>query len=371
MTDENDPTRDEHTTSDGDADKWAATRAAEAIKDNLAVKLREAEARGEPLDPAVIDAAYDALASVAALARRSATSSQAITLGAVAAGYWERLAARRDATPTGLAALDEALGGGLQPGRLVALLGGPGAGKTALACQLAEHVAYAGRPVVYLTLEDAAHILTAKTLARLYDLDYGAAMHGYTDQRQRITAALAQLAERRSAERLLYVDDTGRLSLAQLVGIARAHFERYNAERASDTGGGPGLLVVDYLQRWARAQRGADTRDDLRQAVGRAADDLSNLSRELGCTVLALSSMNRASGYGKNGNVNALAAGKESGDLEYSADVLMALVEDEERSASGDRQARKLRLDKNRQGGVAEIALNWRGSRQQFTGVGK
>lgn len=369
MTDENDPTADEYT-ADSASDAWAATRKAEAVKDNLARQLREAEARGEPLDLAVIAATYDALASVVAQARQSATSSQAITLGASAAGYWERLAARHDATPTGLAALDEALGGGVQPGRLVALLGGPGAGKTALACQLAEHIADAGRPVVYLTLEDGAHILTAKTLARLYDLDYGAVMNGYDKERPRITAALAQLAERRSAERLLYVEDAGRLSLAQLAGLARAHFERYNASAASDTGGGPGLLVVDYLQRWARAQRGADAREDLRQAVGRAADDLSNLSRALGCTVLALSSVNRASGYGENGDSSMLASAKEAGDIEFSADVLAGIVKAKHDTPMGY-EARKLRLDKNRQGGVAEIPLNWRGSRQQFTGVGK
>lgn len=381
MTDATQPTADEYSASAGamdsadgaaGADRWAATRAAEAVKDNLARQLREAAAREEPLDPAVIHAAYDALASVAALARRSEPSAQPQTLGAVAADYWARIEARREALSTGLAALDDALGGGFQPGRLVALLGGPGAGKTALANQIAEHIADSGRPVVYLTLEDGAPVLLAKTLARLADLDFKALLSG-REHRARVDSALAALARRRSAERLLYVDDTGRLSLAQLAGIARAHFAQHDAERAGASGGGPGLLVVDYLQRWARAQRGADPRAELRQQVSTAADALSNLARELGCTVLALSSMNRASGYGlgKNGNVNAIAAGKESGDLEYSADVLMAIVEDGDRTAPLGFDARKLRLDKNRQGVTTAIDLDWRGARQQFTGVAK
>ena len=372
MTDENGPTTDEYTADGASADAWAATRIAEETKDRLARQLREAEARQEPLGQAVIDAAYGALATAAQLAARSSDAgAQAQTLGAVAAGYWERLAARRDAAPTGLAALDEALGGGLQPGRLVALLGAPGAGKTALANQLAEHIADAGRPVVYLTLEDGAAVLMAKTLARLADLDYTAVTHGHDSQRGRITAALADLAQRRSAERLLYVEDAGRLSLAQLAGMARAHFERYNAEHTGASGGGPGLLVVDYLQRWARAQRGADAREDLRQAVGRAADDLSNLARELGCTVLALSSMNRQSGYGDNGESSVLASAKEAGDIEYSADIVAGIVKAKHDTPMGGFEARKLRIDKNRQGGIAEIALNWRGSRQHFTGAGK
>lgn len=377
MTDGNDPTADEYTAPEGDAGDtdtasaaWAATRTADEATLALARALRDAKARQEPLALAELQGAVAALSEAIAQATPSGQDAQPQTLGAVAAGYWERLAARHDATPTGLAALDEALGGGFQPGRLVALLGGPGAGKTALACQLAEHIADAGRPVVYLTLEDGAHILTAKTLARLYDLDYGAVMNGYDSQRARITSALAELAQRRSAERLLYVEDAGRLSLAQLAGIARAHFERYNAERAGASGGGAGLLVVDYLQRWARAQRGADAREDLRQAVGRAADELSNLSRALGCTVLALSSVNRASGYGDNGDTSVLASAKEAGDIEFSADVVAGIVKAKHDTPMGY-EARKLRIDKNRQGAVTELALNWRGARQQFTGVSK
>jgi replicative DNA helicase len=366
MTDGNDPTADEYTASAA----WAATHTADEATLALAKALREAKARQEPLALAELQGAVAALSEAIAQATPSRQDAQPQTLGAVARGYWDRFADRREAAPTGLAALDEALGGGLQPGRLVALLGGPGAGKTALACQLAEHIADAGRPVVYLTLEDGAHILTAKTLARLYDLDYGAVMNGYENQRARIMAALASLAQRRSAERLLYVEDTGRLSLAQLAAIARAHFERYNAEREGASGGGAGLLVVDYLQRWARAQRGADAREDLRQAVGRAADELSNLSRALGCTVLALSSVNRASGYGDNGDSSVLASAKEAGDIEFSADVVAGIVKAKHDTPMGY-EARKLRLDKNRQGAVAEIALNWRGARQQFTGVSK
>ena len=377
MTDGNDPTTDEYTAPAGDAGDtdtasaaWAATDIADEATLALAKALREAKARQEPLALAQMQGAIDALSDAIAQATPSGQDAQPQTLGAVARGYWDRFAARREAAPTGVAALDEALGGGLQQGRLVALLGGPGAGKTALACQLAEHIADAGRPVVYLTLEDGAHILTAKTLARLYDLDYGAVMNGYDSQRARITAALADLAERRSAERLLYVEDAGRLSLAQLAGIARAHFERYNAEREGASGGGAGLLVVDYLQRWARAQRGADAREDLRLAVGRAADELSNLSRALGCTVLALSSVNRASGYGENGEGSILASAKEAGDIEFSADVVAGIVKAKHDTPMGY-EARKLRIDKNRQGAVAELALNWRGARQQFTGVGK
>ncbi len=53
--------------------------------------------------------------------------------------------------PTGLAALDQVLGGGVTRGALVLVLGAPGSGKTALAGQIAFATARAGRPVLLLT----------------------------------------------------------------------------------------------------------------------------------------------------------------------------------------------------------------------------
>lgn len=58
---------------------------------------------------------------------------------------------------TGIPGLDAVLGGGLFERSLFLVFGPPGAGKTALAFQMAFHAAAAGRPVVYIaTLNEAA-----------------------------------------------------------------------------------------------------------------------------------------------------------------------------------------------------------------------
>ena len=280
------------------------------------------------------------------------------------AGFWERAQARKIAAPTGLGSLDKALNGGFQAKRLMVLLGAPGSGKTSLANQIAEKVAQE-RPVLYVTSEDAPDILLAKTLSRIAGIQYSAVLYGWADHRVDIWHAIEQLQERPSARLLRYLDVTGgAISLDELRDRAQAHF----AEEK-----GPGLIVVDYLQRMARATRDLGGIKELREAVTYLTEQLRAMACDLSCTVLAVASMNRASGYGKNGDASALSSAKESGDIEYSADVLMALVEDStnKRVPASWMKPRVLRIDKNRLGETVSIPLNWYADRQQFLTVDK
>ncbi len=93
-------------------------------------------------------------------------------------------------------------------------------------------------------------------------------------------------------------------------------------------------------------------------------EDLRDLARSLNCAVIAVASQSRASGYG---NANALSSAKESGDIEYTADVLMSLARDEQRQAPLRHEARSLSLAKNRLGSQTTVDLDFRADRQQFT----
>jgi hypothetical protein len=57
--------------------------------------------------------------------------------------------------PTGLAALDDALGGGLPRGRVTELAGPPGTGRTGLACAVAASATRAGETIAWVDPEDA------------------------------------------------------------------------------------------------------------------------------------------------------------------------------------------------------------------------
>jgi replicative DNA helicase len=112
---------------------------------------------------------------------------------------------------------------------------------------------------------------------------------------------------------------------------------------------------------------------DVRLAVTALSEELRAIATGLDCCVIALAAQSRASGYG-NGNgasKNTLASGKESGDIEYTADTVMAIVDDEMRTMQVPwLQAKVLRVDKNRQGPAGDncvLNLDWYSERQQFT----
>jgi replicative DNA helicase len=333
-------------------------------------ELRKVQAEGA--DPAAINAllasARGALVTLCAdYVGQSAEAIPIATLGELAAQYWQQVTKRKQAAKTGLSGLDDALGGGFQPGRLMVLLGAPGSGKTTLANQIAEEIANDGQPVVYVTSEDLPEVLLAKTLARLGGLHYSAVLGGYASMRGDINQTLEMISQRQSASRLLYIHDTSQFSLEEIQERAHQHFKRFPESNQ----GGPGLLVIDYLQRFARSLRVGAWRDlglDLREAVTLLTERLRSVTLELDCTILALGSQSRASGYG-NGD-GALMSAKESGDIEYTADVMMILGKAEKETATGHKPV-PLQMAKNRQGDTSTLTLDWFGQRQQFTMGGK
>lgn len=72
--------------------------------------------------------------------------------------------------PTGILGLDDVLEGGLPAQRTTLIGGGPGAGKSVLALELAYRSALAGRPSVYVTFEETAEALRRNAASLGWDL---------------------------------------------------------------------------------------------------------------------------------------------------------------------------------------------------------
>lgn len=249
--------------------------------------------------------------------------------------------------PTGFTGLDEALGG-LSEG--VYLLGGPpGMGKTTLALQLA---AQATRevPVVFVTFENAPAMLTLKALCAAGGLNPQDVARGQADLARLRAAADAWQPV---ATRLALLEGSSRLTVAQVRAQALRAMQQHGASQC--------LLIVDYLQLWAKVA--AELREGLavRERVDLLGSALRELAARLHSPVLALSSQNRAQGhYGNGKGVAALDSLKESGDLEYMADVVLFLTEAADRQARPPARAVDLTIAKNRHGDIGKLGLIFR-----------
>ena len=219
--------------------------------------------------------------------------------------------------PTGFKDLDAVLGGGLQPGLYV--LGAVSSlGKTTLAVQIADHIAEEGHPALFVTIEQSAAEIVAKSLSRL--VSESGCDFSTTDvmsaQRRRLWEEgdynrFMKVCERYTAQiaaNLRILEGTKQPSVADVRAVAEAM-------AAHD--GVPPVIFIDYLQLMA-AQSDRDTD---KQAVDRNVMSLRQLARDLKTPVFVISSLNRSS-YSEG---VALDAFKESGAIEYGADVLLGL----------------------------------------------
>ncbi len=274
---------------------------------------------------------------------------------------------------TGLPVLDRVLGGGLQQGFYL-LAGPPGKGKTTLALQLAAHVAeHSSRPVLYVSFENSRQNLLRKLLCaragvELRRLEAGGMGEGQAADLVRVNEHLAQTVY----PRLEIVDGTSALTTGQLRGMLR----RASLNAGEPKPGQPGaLLVLDYLQLYAKASREFAAMREVRGKVDALVAELIALGKSFGGPVLALSSQSRSGGdYGNEGKGSAsLASAKESGDIEYASDGAFFLVEpggEGARQATAPDLALDLVIAKNRHGPAPEkVPLIFQRSKGVFVSV--
>lgn len=230
--------------------------------------------------------------------------------------------AARPALSTGFPALDRALDGGLYDGFYV--LGAISSlGKTAFCMQLADQLAQQRRDVLIFSLEMTAFELMARSVSRETFLADATAkkslsktVRGVLDGRRYPhypPAEITHLAEAKArygsyAKHLWFREGDHETSLDFL----RAEVTRHIRE----TGTRP-VVLIDYLQIIAPV----DVHFTDKQNLDRIVCSLKKLSREQELTILAISSFNR-----ENYNMEvSMSAFKESGGIDYSADVLIGL----------------------------------------------
>ncbi len=256
--------------------------------------------------------------------------------------------------PTGFTDLDSKTAG-LQPGDLIIIAGRPSMGKTALALNIAEHVAlHTLLPVAVFSMEMGAAQLATRMLGSIARVDQHKMRTGRLNDQEwsDLSEAMGRLHDAP-----LYIDETAALNALELRTRARRLWRQF--------GGKLGLVVVDYLQLMSTSNpRAGENRATEISEISRS---LKALAKELNVPVVALSQLSRAV-ESRNDKRPMMSDLRESGAIEQDADVILFIYRDEvyypEKPESKGRA--EVIVGKQRNGPIGKVVLTFLGQHTRF-----
>ena len=213
---------------------------------------------------------------------------------------------------TGFSNLDR-MAGGLYSG-LYVLAAISSLGKTSFALQLADQIAAAGNDVIFFSLEQSRLELVSKSLARITaQINMEEAITSLQIRKGHGGQQIHEAARRYRAavnDRLSIVEGNFNCNLSFIGEYVRQYIRR-NETRP--------VIFIDYLQILQPEE--AAKKQGAKEIVDYTITELKRLSRELDLTIFVISSVNRANYL----IPIAFESLKESGSIEYSADVVWGL----------------------------------------------
>lgn len=225
---------------------------------------------------------------------------------------------------TGFKNLDNVLEGGLFEGLYV--IGAISSlGKTTFAIQIADYLAQNDHEILYFSLEMSRYEIIAKSISRhtllmctergmktnlaktTRGITVGSRYASYSPEEEDIIYTSGELYKE-YAKNIFIIEGIGDIGVTEIKKAVEIHIEH--------TGKAP-IVIIDYLQVISPSNIKASDK----QNVDKAVLELKRISRDCKIPVIVISSLNRASYK----DAISMEAFKESGAIEYSADVLMGL----------------------------------------------
>jgi replicative DNA helicase len=252
---------------------------------------------------------------------------------------------------TGFTKFDE-MTGGLHGGELIILAARPSMGKTALALNIAQHVAchpQIRKPVAVFSLEMSSASLLTRLLCAGARVDQHKFRAGFLnkEERTRLRVALQTLTEAP-----LFIDDTAGVHLMDI----HAKLRRLKVQH------GLSLVVVDYLQ--LMSSRGRS--ENRNQEVSAMCRGLKLMAKELDVPFVVLSQLSRASETRPGDHKPQLSDLRDSGSIEQDADLVGFIFREEvyRRDREDLKGLAELIIAKQRNGPIGTVPLTFLG---QFT----
>lgn len=241
---------------------------------------------------------------------------------------------------------------GLTSSNLMILAARPAMGKTALALNIAENVAFkTGLPVGVFSLEMTAEQLLHRMICSQSEVASDKIRTGSLNgtEYQRIVAAVNSMMEA-----TVIIDDQPGLKITDLRARARRMKESHNIQ----------FLVVDYLQliTGSGLSRSQENRQNEISEISRM---MKTLARELSLPILCLSQLSRKVEE-RTGHRPMMSDLRESGSIEQDSDIVMFLLRREYYDPYDKPGQAELIVAKNRHGAIGNINLTYRKELAQF-----
>ena len=244
--------------------------------------------------------------------------------------------------PTGFDDLDYKTSG-LQPSDLILLAARPSMGKTALALNIAQQMAFRKNiPVAVFSLEMSKEQLMNRLLAMESHVDSHNIRTGQmkSDEWDKLVDAAEDISNSK-----MVIDDTPGITISELRSKARKYKLDYDIQ----------IIFIDYLQLMA----GNGKTDNRQQEISDISRALKALARELNIPIIALSQLNRSVEQ-REDHRPMLSDLRESGAIEQDADVVMFIYRDEYyHKDSEDKGIAEVIIAKQRNGPIGTVKLVW------------
>ena len=211
---------------------------------------------------------------------------------------------------------------GLHRGQLVIIAGRPSMGKTALAANIAEHVAVEQKKgVAIFSIEMTQEQLALRMLCSRSRISE----HRLRGRKLR-NEEWKQLSLRGSilAESPIFIDDSSALTSLEM----RAKARRLKAQQDI------GLVIVDYIQ----MMYGSGRFENRQQEISSISRSMKGLAKELDVPVIACSQLSRQVEQRGKDKMPQLSDLRESGAIEQDADVVMFVYRPEQYLTSLEKQ---------------------------------
>lgn len=253
--------------------------------------------------------------------------------------FGRRFRGEEKALPLPWPEMSKVLEGGLWPGAHI-LTGATGTGKTAFAMQVVINALLDQHPTLYVGLELDTDQIIARLASLIFVEDakdgrpsfqWSHLYLGKTDPKV-VEAQLLDFAQNVP----LHTEEArpGGWSSSEITKLAEGLKAKYPEAAAAHKSP---LIVIDFLQLVGPTDPKAHHREELRERIGAAAYAGREVARKTGAVVFMLSSISRAGArelkdlsneceLGTSDPSELVGLGKESGDIEFSADTVFTLA---------------------------------------------